>query len=163
MILHLVFSAVSCSPELFLIFRMSVERKKKSKKSTRQRREIFALSPRNFSKKSISKEEKKKKMNRVHLETKNTHPQSATPAETPSGPVAPPASARARSALSSPSFIFLMRVCFFFFSREMCVCVCSQRDFFYEEESEISKKKFCDDANFFGFLRLTQRATSQTR
>lgn len=26
MILHLVFSAVSCSPEVFLIFRMSVER-----------------------------------------------------------------------------------------------------------------------------------------
>ena len=135
MILHLVFSAVSCSPELFLIFRMSVERKKKSKKSTRQRREIFALSPRNFSKKSISKEEKKKKMNRVHLETeKHTHPQSATPAETPSGPVAPPASARARSALSSPS-LFLLCVCVSsFFTREMRVC--ALRDFFFYEEEK---------------------------
>jgi len=143
MILHLVFSAVSCSPELFLIFRMSVERKKKSKKSTRERREIFALSPTEFFKNRSQKKKKKKKMNRVHLETeKHTHPQSATPAETPSGPVAPPASARARSALSSvPSFIFLMCVCVSsFFSREICVCALSAI-FFMKRRSEKFRKK----------------------
>jgi hypothetical protein len=135
MILHLVFSAVSCSPELFLIFRMSVERKKKSKKSARERREIFALSPTEFFSKIDLKRRKKKKMNRVHLETeKHTHPQSATPAETPSGPVAPPASARARSALSSPS-LFLLCVCVSsFFTREMRVC--ALRDFFFYEEEK---------------------------
>ena len=37
MILHLVFSAVSCSPEVFLIFRMSVERNARWKKRERER------------------------------------------------------------------------------------------------------------------------------
>jgi len=72
MILHLVFSAVSCSPELFLIFRMSVERKKKSKRA-RVRGEKFLPFPHGIFQKSISKKEKKK-MNRVHLETEKYSP-----------------------------------------------------------------------------------------
>jgi hypothetical protein len=159
MILHLVFSAVSCSPELFLIFRMSVERKKKSKKSARERREIFALSPTEFFSKIDLKRRKKKKMNRVHLETeKHTHPQSATPAETPSGPVAPPASARARSALSSPS-LFLLCVCVSSFFRERCVSVLCAI-FFFMKRRRSEKKNF--DFFFFGILIFCVHQTPQT-
>jgi hypothetical protein len=134
MILHLVFSAVSCSPEVFLIFRMSVERNARWKKRERARASEESIISCPFPPREFFKNEKiaisikeEKKMNRARVsKRKHTHQQSATPAGTPSGPVAPPASARARSALSSPcslSRVFFFFFFFFFFFRgERDVC-----------------------------------------
>jgi len=148
MILHLVFSAVSCSPEVFLIFRMSVERNMHGiRERERASEESFISCPfpprgKFFKNEKIAisiKEEKKNESCARVSKRKHTHPQSVTPAGTPSGPVAPPASARARSALSSPFLILLLLL---LLSR--CVlCVCA-RIFFM--------KKNLFGKFFFGFL-----------